>query len=66
MYRPPDQTTFLQILPDNLNSLNTLNEERHILGDLNLNLYQNSSILGKENKNIIKDRNKIPSEAKNI
>ena len=66
MYRPPDQTTFLQILPDNLNSLNTLSEDRHILGDLNLNLYQNSSILGKENKNIIKDRNKIPSEAKNI
>ena len=66
MYRPPDQTTFLQILPDNLNSLNTLSEERHILGNLNLNLYQNSSILGKENKNIIKDRNKIPSEAKNI
>ena len=29
------------------------NKEWHILGDLNINLYQNGSILGEENKNII-------------
>ena len=35
-----------------------------MLGDLIINLYQNSSILGEENKNIIKGANKISSEAK--
>ena len=39
-------------------------EEWHILGDLNINLYQNGSILGEEDKNIINDANKISSEIK--
>ena len=62
----PDQTRFLEILSDSLNSLNMLSEEWHILGDLNINLYQNGSILRQENKNIRKGANKIPSETKNI
>ena len=37
-------------------------EEWHILGHLNVNLYQNGSILGEENKNIIKGANKVSSE----
>ena len=32
-----------------------ISEEWHILGDLNINVYQNGSILGEENMNIIKD-----------
>ena len=32
-----------------------LSKEWHILGDLNINLYQNGSVLGEENTNIIKD-----------
>ena len=43
-----------------------LTEECHILGDLNINLYQNGSTLEEENKNIIKGANKISSETKNI
>ena len=39
-----------------------LSEEWHILGDLNINLHQNVSTLGQENKSIIKDANKISSE----
>ena len=35
-----------------------------ILGDLNINLYQNGSTLGQENKNIIKGTNRISSETK--
>ena len=41
-----------------------LSEEWHILGDLNINLHQSVSILGEENKNIIKGANKVPSETK--
>ena len=32
VYKPPDQTRFLEILSDTLNSLNMLSEEWHILG----------------------------------
>ena len=42
------------------------NKEWHILGDLNINLYQNGSILGEENKNIIKHANKISPETQKI
>ena len=41
-----------------------LSKEWHILEDLNTNLYQNVSILGQENKNIIKGANNISSKTK--
>ena len=63
VYKPPDQTRFLEILSNSLNSLNMSSEEWHILGDLNINLYHNGSTLG-ENKNIIKGANKVSSETK--
>ena len=62
----PDQTRFLEILSGSLNSLNMLSEEWHILGDLNINLYQNDSILRQEDENIRKGANEISSETKNI
>ena len=49
-----------------INQVDVLREEQHILGDLNINLYQNDSILGERNKNIIKGRNKVSSETKNM
>ena len=49
-----------------LNPLNLLSEEGHNPGDLNINLYQNDSILGQENKNIIKDEIKYLPRQKNI
>ena len=64
VYKPPDQTRFLKILSNSLNLLNMLSEEWHIVGDLNINLYQNGSTLGEENKNIIKDTNKVSSKTK--
>ena len=39
-------------------------EKLHILGDLNINLYQKGSTLGQENKNIIKSASRISSETK--
>ena len=41
-----------------------LSEESHILVNLNINLYQNGSILGEKNKNITKGANKVSSETK--
>ena len=64
IYKPPDQTKFLEILSDSLNSLNMLSGEWHILGDLNKNLNQNGSTLGQENKNITKSANRISCETK--
>ena len=65
VYKPPDQTNFLEILSNSLNSLKMLSEEWHILGDLNINLYHNGSTLGEGNKNIIKAANDHPKQ-KNI
>ena len=64
VYKPPDQTKVLEILLDSLNLLNMLTKEWHKLQDLNINLYQNGSIIGEENKNIIKGANKVSSETK--
>ena len=41
-----------------------LSEEWHILGDLNVNLYQNGSTFREENKNTIKGPNKVSSGTK--
>ena len=42
-----------------------LSKKWHILRDLEINLYQNGSTLGEENRNIIKGANKVSSETKN-
>ena len=56
VYKPPDQTRFLEILSNSLNTLNILSREWHILGDLNINLYHHGSTLGEKNKNIIEGK----------
>ena len=43
-----------------------LSEEWHILEGVSINLYQNGSILGEENKNIIKGAIKVSLKQKNI
>ena len=50
IYRPPNQSNFLEILNDNMNKINSVNNEIYILGDFNINLYINDSyILAKKN-----------------
>ena len=39
-------------------------KEWNILADLNINIHQNGSILEEENKNVIKDADKVSSETK--
>ena len=46
-------------MSDSLNTLNILNEEWHILEDLNINLCENSTLIRENNKNIVKGTNKI-------
>ena len=48
IYKPPDQLRFLDILSDSLNTLNILNEEWHILGDLNIKSCENSTLIRKK------------------
>ena len=50
IYRPPNQSNFLEILNDNMNKIDSLNNEIYILGDFNINLYINDSyILAEKN-----------------
>ena len=51
-------------MSDGLNTLNILNEEWHIPGDLNINLCENGTLLRENNKTIVKSTNKISSVAK--
>ena len=41
-----------------------LSKEWHILADLNINIHPNGSIWEDENKNVIKDADKVSSETK--
>ena len=52
-------------MSDSLNTLNILKEEWHILGDFNINLCENGTLI-RENykKTIVEDTNKISPEAK--
>ena len=47
-----------------LNTVNILNEEWHILGDLNINLCENSTLVRENNKNIVKCTDKTSLKAK--
>ena len=64
IYKLPDQLRFLETFSDSLNTLNILNKEWHILGDLNINLCENGTLIRETNKNIVKGTNKISLEAK--
>ena len=43
IYRFPNQSNFLEILNDNMNKIDSVNNEIYILGDFNINLYINVS-----------------------
>ena len=48
-YRPPSQNNFLDILMNELSSLNTNKSEVYLLGDFNMNLLQRNQYVLKEN-----------------
>ena len=41
IYHPPNQTNFIEIFNENLSKVDTNNLETYILGDFNINLWQN-------------------------
>ena len=48
IYRPPTQNNLLGILNKNFPSIDTDFKETHILGDLNINIYENSKYFAQE------------------
>ena len=55
IYRPPNQSNFLEIINANFGKLDTNTKESHVAGDFNINMYQN-------NKYIVRDDNTISSK----
>ena len=54
IYRPPNQSKFLAIINANFDKLDTDTKESYILGDFNINMYQNNKL-----KYIVRDDNTI-------
>ena len=53
IYRPCNQNNFLQTLNENFAKLDTLKKELYILGDFNINLYQNQNYTGCKNNTLV-------------
>ena len=65
VYRPPKDTNFLQLFAEILNSLNILENEIFVLGDMNINILQNDvNLLGK-NVNTYKGKIVFSLDVKN-
>ena len=62
IYRARSQGNYLKVLNNNINKIDSVNNEIYILGDFNINLYINDSyILAK--KNILNNKS-FPSDVK--
>ena len=64
-YRPPKDTNFSQLFAEILNSLNILENEIFVLGDMNINILQNGENLSEKNVNTSKGKIVISSDVKN-
>ena len=66
VYRPPNDTIFLQLFAEILNSLNILENEIFVFGYMNINILQNGiNLLEKNPVNTSKGKNVISSNVKN-
>ena len=66
VYRPPNDTIFLQLFAEILNSLNILENEIFALGYMNINILQNDiNLLEKKPVSTSKGKNVISSNVKN-
>ena len=45
IYRPPNQSNFLEVLNENMNKIDSISNETYILGDFNINLSLNDSYI---------------------
>ena len=53
IYQPPNQNNLLETLNEHFAKLDTLKKELYILGDFNINLYQNQNHTGCKNINLV-------------
>ena len=49
IYRPPNQSNFLEVLNENMNKIDSISNEIYILGDFNMNLSLNDSNFSQKN-----------------
>ena len=63
IYRPPNQTNFMEILNEKLSKVDTNNVETHILGDFNINLWQNGHYVFQ--KHNLLSCHLVPNDVKN-
>ena len=64
-YRPPEETNFLKLFAEILNSLSIFENEIFALGDMNINILQNGVNLLEEKVNPSKGKNVMSSYVKN-
>ena len=63
IYRPPNQTNFMEIFNENLSKVDTNNVETYILGDFNINLWQNGHYVFQ--KQSLLSCHSVPNDVKN-
>ena len=62
IYRPPNQSNFLEVLNENMNKIDSISNEIYILGDFNINFSLNDSYIFSK-KGIINNKS-FPSDVK--
>ena len=62
IYRPPNQSNFLEVLNENMNKIDSISNETYILGDFNINLSLNDSYIFSK-KDMLNNKS-IPSDVK--
>ena len=62
IYRPPNQSNFLEVLNENMNIIDSISNETYVLGNFNINLSLNDSYIFSE-KNMLNNKS-IPSDVR--
>ena len=62
IYRPPNQSNFLEVLNENMNKIDSISNKTYILGDFNINLSLNDSYIFSK-KDMLNSKS-IPSDVK--
>ena len=62
IYRPPNQSNFLEVLNENMNIIDSISNETYVLGNFNINLSLNDAYIFSE-KNMLNNKS-IPSDVR--
>ena len=61
---PPNQSNFLEVLNENMNKIDSINNEIYILGDFHINFFLNDSYISSKKSMQIEQSKLIPSNVK--